>query len=733
MTTYLIGSDGGDDYASWTAMQLEHNEAAGDTVSFRKAETFRETVTVPASGSSGSVITYTAHGSGADPIINGADLKTDPTDWMGYQHSDDFETGDTTKWDAVTEAGANALTIVEAAKQSGTYGMRCTFDGSNRACNVGVSLGAALTDVTVEFYIRLSDPFGMTATYAVHSMMNLGSVDVMLEQQGSGTFVIRADIRSPSSTLRSSALTPGTWYKVTYRFFSHASTGGHQLWLDDSSQASDFAKNTSAITVSTYYLGGVDWFNSIVDNGKYVDFDNVTLTTGGGENTNAYRSKNVGIGGVVIQDGLHLEPNVTSIATLTEGQYYTDGSSYEWVYPTGGGSPADYTMEMSARNHVIVANAKDYLTFQNLDVQGQLWNAMYFTACENIELDSCTIKNSKNYGITFDGEGDVFSVHDCTFREIAKRHINIDGTDTAGKNTLTAYSNTFTMDGEGFTCKDASASAQCYAFWCDNAHGSQIYSNTFTYLNFFDDGAVFDNTDMNMISMQGCDGIAIYGNTITGGRHGMQLDSCIGVDVYRNRINKTRDDFIWLYTNCSGTNNIYYNVCSYSGDDGIVLQVPANVYNNVVAYISDTGMIDFSTSNGSVIKNNIVYMWGTNSDDTTDGDKAFQTTANHTFTADNNCWFSNEAEAVQEWRDNPDDHNFAQWQAAGFDASGLNTDPLFTDPGNGDFTLQSGSPCMNKGAHVGLFVDYLGLPVPIGHCPDIGAYEHKGGGNAMFF
>jgi len=40
---------------------------------------------------------------------------------------------------------------------------------------------------------------------------------------------------------------------------------------------------------------------------------------------------------------------------------------------------------------------------------------------------------------------------------------------------------------------------------------------------------------------------------------------------------------------------------------------------------------------------------------------------------------------------------------------------------------------MNKGAHVGLFVDYLGLPVPIGHCPDIGAYEHKGGGNAMFF
>jgi len=56
------------------------------------------------------------------------------------------------------------------------------------------------------------------------------------------------------------------------------------------------------------------------------------------------------------------------------------------------------------------------------------------------------------------------------------------------------------------------------------------------------------------------------------------------------------------------------------------------------------------------------------------------------------------------------------------------TDPLMTDPGSDDFTLQSGSPCINRGAHVGLFVNFLGLPVPIGHQPDIGAYEHKNGG-----
>ena len=105
-TTYYIGADVTDDYASWTAMQVAVQEVAGDTVSFRKGETFREQVTVPNSGTSENVITYTAHGEGANPIINGADLITGwttvPTNlidpdastnesgtygWIVYQHN----------------------------------------------------------------------------------------------------------------------------------------------------------------------------------------------------------------------------------------------------------------------------------------------------------------------------------------------------------------------------------------------------------------------------------------------------------------------------------------------------------------------------------------------------------------------------------------------------------------------------------------------------------------------
>lgn len=54
-------------------------------------------------------------------------------------------------------------------------------------------------------------------------------------------------------------------------------------------------------------------------------------------------------------------------------------------------------------------------------------------------------------------------------------------------------------------------------------------------------------------------------------------------------------------------------------------------------------------------------------------------------------------------------------------AQSITSNPLFTNPGAGDFTLQPGSPCINAGASTGITSDYAGNPV--GATPDIGAYE----------
>ena len=53
----------------------------------------------------------------------------------------------------------------------------------------------------------------------------------------------------------------------------------------------------------------------------------------------------------------------------------------------------------------------------------------------------------------------------------------------------------------------------------------------------------------------------------------------------------------------------------------------------------------------------------------------------------------------------------------------LSIDPGFVDPGEGDFRLRVGSPCIDAGVELGVATDALGAVRPFGAAPDLGAYE----------
>ncbi|MCH7902870.1 hypothetical protein IIC68_03895, partial [archaeon] len=58
--------------------------------------------------------------------------------------------------------------------------------------------------------------------------------------------------------------------------------------------------------------------------------------------------------------------------------------------------------------------------------------------------------------------------------------------------------------------------------------------------------------------------------------------------------------------------------------------------------------------------------------------------------------------------------------------NGVSSDPLFTDPGNSDYTLQSGSPAIDAGVNLSAFIgnlDIIGVSRPQVGAWDIGAYE----------
>ena len=82
--SYYVHATNGNDSSAGTTVEnawrtiAKVNAAslsAGDTVYFARGETWRETLTVPSSGASGNYVTFDAYGSGALPIISGADIK----------------------------------------------------------------------------------------------------------------------------------------------------------------------------------------------------------------------------------------------------------------------------------------------------------------------------------------------------------------------------------------------------------------------------------------------------------------------------------------------------------------------------------------------------------------------------------------------------------------------------------------------------------------------------------
>jgi hypothetical protein len=65
-------------------------------------------------------------------------------------------------------------------------------------------------------------------------------------------------------------------------------------------------------------------------------------------------------------------------------------------------------------------------------------------------------------------------------------------------------------------------------------------------------------------------------------------------------------------------------------------------------------------------------------------------------------------------------------------SNNLTGDPKFVNPGGADFSLQSGSPAIDKGMSLPeLRVDFNGFARPQGIAMDIGAHEYKGSGGGV--
>ena len=699
------------EHCAWDAVADVNGSSfnPGDSILFKKGCTWREQLTVPFSGSAGNPITFGAYGTGADPIISGANLGPVYTGWRGYVHSDDFETGDLSKWDSTNTGGSNTVAVSSGANYAGSYGLRTTYDGTSQIGNAQVALVASSVDTTIEFRIRLKTGFSLSATYNQTGIAHLrlsGVAQALLaiRQDGAGDYKFRADVPSPWTAQNSSAISMNTWYKVKLRFLADASVGGFQFWLDDVSQGSNFTLNTGGKVIDAYTVGGGTYSSALPANGDYIDIDNVTVSTADAVNTNAYK-KVVAVSAdlkTLVQDGVALTRNTTSVASLTEGQFYLAAGNLLWVYPTGGGNPAAYVMEVPSRGICVSVDDRDYITVNGLDLQAPLYYGLHLdNGPVSPTVISCTARFAGIAGIQgydADHTADIVNlvIQDSMISYNYSYGISVlDDADTVTVTRCTINNNA--AEGGGVNA----------GVYIKSEAGSRMPGVTVTQNSIYSNG----KHGIYMDTVEGASCLVSYNRSYNNSGSGIVVEYQTGTAVVYNIVYGNAGSGIAFYRQVSGAliygNTAYGNTAGagVSIDDGGEGNTAGNIIKNNISTGNDWYEIAVSGATGTIV--------------------------------DHNC-FGAEAAGLVTWLGTAY-NTYDTWETAyGGTTNSVEADPLFTNAAGGDFTLQAGSPCIEAGVNLG--PDYseqlvAGSTWPdavetidwhkTGGVPDIGAYDYR--------
>jgi len=397
-----------------------------------------------------------------------------------------------------------------------------------------------------------------------------------------------------------------------------------------------------------------------------------------------------------------LDPQ-TSIADVKNnpGSYYSPNyktSSLLYVHLTDSGDPTGrvygnywgYDWKITGLQYITFLN----LTFYNPD----MWD---ISSTNHVRWQGCTLAYGYHSLITIYDNSDYIEVIDCEL--------------SFAENGIYSISNT-------------NDSASYYLFKDNYIHDIGLLPKIY-------------HGDAHAIGVQGgVEGI-IEGNTM------IDCGSGIYFYAFENQVLKdtiTRNNFVKDTSTVGGAtgygitlsctsdsfsdksgNQVYCNIVSNASFGGrFNFEDELLVYNNVFAYCTSGVASDrYYEGQGANLKlrNNIFYNnssyhinWATN-------------VTSYTIDSDYNLFYPTEGDVFRHQQEGQT-ITFTDWKAISkercvFDPHSIVADPLFVDPGNGNFNLIPGSLAIDAGVDVGLAQDYGGNPIPLGSAPDIGAYE----------
>ena len=325
-------------------------------------------------------------------------------------------------------------------------------------------------------------------------------------------------------------------------------------------------------------------------------------------------------------------------------------------------------------NHWKIQN----IEFRAPNSYAAVWARGTYGSWTYLELDSCVIKGGGNQGAIHLDDGDSLVSKYVVIDSVMLDGYLMGNTDHIyiGYNHIT-HINSTDAGGDGIQLIACNYPILEYNYIdrsTDPGNKFCIIMNGATETTKITDAIIRYNTLIGLNDP--ADGACIY------------LDHTQSVDVYGNDF-YSYNNVTLRGTSCASAAHgvrIYYNIYHAGFKWCIWDDAGAEIYNNIL--ISPTTR-SISTCSATKFRNNIFYIspsaWGGSG------------------THSNNCYYN---------VTNPPS-----------ETGGIIANPQFVDYANGNFHLQSTSPCINSGYELGLPCDFEGTPVPQGPSPDKGSYE----------
>jgi hypothetical protein len=569
----------------------------GDSVLFDSGETWREQLTVPCSGSAGSPITFGSYGSGAMPVISGANSVTGWTQGSvpaaqepctgSCIFDSGFENGGSSfsDWTSVNTYN-ETVTQSTAQVAHGNYSMAVTATASGSTqgyVSKTITPPVAGTPVYFRFYIYVpsgSLPDNLSSVPIFGSAGNSISLSISTNSSGNVSALQYYANGCISSCPASVSFAMNTWHYIDIEYLvgTTASNGGGEVWLDGTPLGSKFTLNTTAILPSSIYLGFA--YGQNLANGGTAYFDDFRISPSGpiGAFT-ATTATNVWYSTVTTQPNIVAVNGIVSQAqsgygSLTAGQWYWASNT---LYVGSVASPTD--VQAGTRDYSLTfpyTSNISYVTVDGITFQYANLDNVYIANGDQDTIQNCTITGAYQYGIWAFGYA-------------------------SPPGTLTY----FTADGNTVSYNGASGiminSKHTHVTVTRNIvhHNAYNTSNTAPYLQYMAGIYFFDNQSTPNYDLAAYN--TVYSNGVFGGNGNQGLG-------------------IWMDTVYNST--MEYNNVHDNASTGIFLEASVNsamIYN--LSYGNATnqysaGMASYATTfsaSGNLIANNTVWgshWWG---------------------------------------------------------------------------------------------------------------------------